>query len=164
MMKCNPADPYNFNNVNVVCENDEAYNKLKTSTNDISIPRKLRVSQLLNPKVARKFSQPVINVYTSDMATINQFILTTLIKIRVIISDITNTSLVINLQGNSFCFVSITYKDNDETIFLNNVTSRRVQINNLTNNPSRTYMFTIVPFANEFRGYPYIIYAKTVPP
>lgn len=163
MMKCNPADPKNFNNGAIVCENDEKYKKKKTSTNDVSIPRKLRVSQLLNPTVARKHSQPVINVYTSDQATINQFLLTTLIKIRVFITDITNTSLVINLQGNSFCFVSITYKDNEETVFLNNVISRRVQINNLTNKPSRKYMFTVVPFANEFRGYPYIIYANTVP-
>ena len=162
IMKCDPANPNKFIK-DVVCENDERFKKKSTSTNDISITRKLRVSQLLNAKVVKKYSQPVVNVYTSDMATINKFQLTTVIKVRVFISDITNNSLKLNIQGNTFCFVSITYKDNDETIFLNNVTSRTVQINNLTNKPSRKYMFTVIPFANEFRGYPYIIYATTVP-
>lgn len=150
MKYCNPAKPNNLSDV-VICQNDVLYNKLKTSTNDPSITKAMRRSQLMRHSPGTKSvetTKPVVNDLTSNLP-FSRFI-----KINVYIEDayVTKNSIKLNITG-TFCTVNVYYRNiiNNIIIFhFKNINSNEININNLL--PNTTYEFTITPFAYGFQG------------
>ena len=159
MKFCNPANPYGTERV-TVCENPYSYKKIKTGTNDPSLTKAMRRSQILRMNSGNKTTETVSNPITGTPITIADLELSTYIKITAYITDISNNQMTINVTGR-YCYYNIVYEDNGKTIKANGIETSSFVIRNLTNKPERKYKFTITPYAYGYRGYPYVIYGTT---
>jgi len=161
MRHCNPANPSGTENI-IVC--DPSYNKLKTSTNDPSITKAMRRSQIMRTSPGVK-SGHIVSTSTTVEITPPLLPFSTFIKISAFITNVTTTGLTLNITG-KFCTVNVSYSDDETIINLNNINSNTIVISNLKNiikkKPNYVYKFTITPFAFGFRGTPAIIYGNTM--
>lgn len=157
MRHCNPANPNGTENI-IVC--DPSYNKLKTSTNDPSITKAMRRSQIMRTSPGVK-TGIILSTTTTVDTTPTLLPFSTFIKISVFITNVTKNGMTLNITG-TFCTVNVSYSDDGNTINLENINSNKILIKDLTNKPSFVYKFTITPFAFGYRGTPVIIYGNTM--
>ena len=119
MKFCNPANPYGTERV-IVCESADLYKKIKTATNDPSISKSMRRSQLLKNRIGVRNTQSAESSSIVNKAiVVSDFEVSTFIKIFAFITNITNNGMTINITG-KFCYVNISYEDNGIKINLTN--------------------------------------------
>jgi hypothetical protein len=164
MKHCNPANPRGSENI-IICDSAVLYNKLKTSTNDPSISKAMRRSQIMRTSPGVKTAQTV-TISTTGETTNSSVPFSTFLKISAFITNVTETGLTLNITG-TFCTVNVSYSDNGKTINLENINSNTIVISNLSNKDidnktNYIYKFTITPFGFGYRGKPVIIVGNTI--